>query len=210
MRRVEIAVASPRSSASSTMALSANRAPERSSRSSCPLSLQILDPPERRDHLLADRCALAPALDDLQIGAAARSLLAEIHGGKPAADSMSVRTKSAAIPRKSSEIGTKRGTTFSRPRTLALKLYQWLTRHTHAPTVEDQPTRMPSDQFAVACLIIIELPETSGASGSFTPARLPRHRRHLQIDSIGHRVEPDGRGRRSGSAEAQAGQRKPH
>jgi hypothetical protein len=31
---------------------------------------------------------------------------------------MSVRTESAAIITKSSEIGTKRGTTFSRPRTL--------------------------------------------------------------------------------------------
>src|SRR5574337_553130 len=56
--------------------------------------LQVLDPPERGDHLLADRRAIAPALDDLQIGAAARGLLAEIHGGKPAADSMPVRTDS--------------------------------------------------------------------------------------------------------------------
>ena len=45
-----------------------------------PARLQILDPPERGDHLLAHRGALAPAFDDLQIGAAARGLLAEIHG----------------------------------------------------------------------------------------------------------------------------------
>ena len=37
-----------------------------------PALLQVLDPSERRDHLLAHRRALAPALDDLQIGAAAR------------------------------------------------------------------------------------------------------------------------------------------
>ena len=60
---------------------------------------QLLDPPEGRDHLLAHRRALAPALDDLQIGAAARGLFAEIHGGMPGADSMLVRTESAAIPR---------------------------------------------------------------------------------------------------------------
>ena len=82
-----------------------------------PALLEILDAPERRDHLLAYRRALAPALDDLQIGAAARSLLAEIHDGTPVTDSMSVRTDSAAIPEKSSKIGTKRGTTFSRQRT---------------------------------------------------------------------------------------------
>jgi hypothetical protein len=38
MRRVETVAASPRSTASSMMALAANRAPERSSRSSCPLA----------------------------------------------------------------------------------------------------------------------------------------------------------------------------
>jgi len=48
-----------------------------------PALVEILDPPERGDHLLADRRALAPALDDLQIGAAAGGLLAEIHGGEP-------------------------------------------------------------------------------------------------------------------------------
>ena len=65
-----------------------------------PALLQILDPPERRDHLLAHRAALAPALDDLQIGAAAGSLLAEIHGGEPGGESILVRTASARNPPK--------------------------------------------------------------------------------------------------------------
>src|SRR5208283_5331703 len=46
-----------------------------------PALLQLVDPPEGGDHLLANGCALAPALDDLQIGATAGRLLAEIHGG---------------------------------------------------------------------------------------------------------------------------------
>jgi hypothetical protein len=49
-----------------------------------PALLQFVDPPERGDHLLAHHRALAPALDDLQIGAAGGSLLAEIRGGNPA------------------------------------------------------------------------------------------------------------------------------
>ena len=60
-----------------------------------PARLQLVDPPERRDHLLADRRALAPALDDLQIGATAGGFLAEVHGGEPDADSILVRTDSA-------------------------------------------------------------------------------------------------------------------
>ncbi len=83
-----------------------------------PARLQLVDPPERGDHLLAHRCALAPALHDLQVGATTRGLLAEIHGEEPGADSMSVRTESTEIPIKSREIDTKRGTTFSRPPTL--------------------------------------------------------------------------------------------
>src|SRR5208337_882836 len=63
-----------------------------------PTLLQVLDPPERRDHQLANRGALAPALDDLQRGATARGLLAEIHGGAPDADSELVRTVSASHP----------------------------------------------------------------------------------------------------------------
>src|SRR5271166_2770949 len=79
-----------------------------------PALLQILDPPERRDPLLAHRGALAPALDDLQIGATAGGLLAEIHGGEPGADSILVRTLSACSPNKSTTIKAKRGTTISR------------------------------------------------------------------------------------------------
>ena len=85
--------ASPRSSASSTIALSAKRAPDRKRRSSCPLSCRSSNPPpERRDHLLAHSSRLAPALDDLQISATTRGLLAEIHGRLPDANSIAVRT----------------------------------------------------------------------------------------------------------------------
>ena len=80
-----------------------------------PALLQILDPPERRDHLLAHRGALAPALDDLQIGAAAGGLLAEIHGGEPGADSILVRTVSACAPKKSIEIIQNVALHYSRP-----------------------------------------------------------------------------------------------
>jgi hypothetical protein len=44
--------------------------------------LQLVDPSERGDHLLAHRDAFASALDDLQIGAAGGGLLAEIHGAR--------------------------------------------------------------------------------------------------------------------------------
>ena len=40
---------------------------------------QILDAAEHGDHLLAHLRAVAAAFDDLEIGAAARGLLAEIH-----------------------------------------------------------------------------------------------------------------------------------
>ena len=79
-----------------------------------PALLQILDPPERGDHLLAHRGALAPALDDLQIGATAGGLLAEIHGGEPNAESIVVRTVSAHSLEKSIIIKAQRGTTISR------------------------------------------------------------------------------------------------
>ena len=92
---------------------------EARSRAQKPLQLpalpQILDPPERRDHLLAHRGALAPALDDLKIGATAGGLLAEIHGGKPDDNSILVRTLSAPARTKSTETSARRGTTFSRP-----------------------------------------------------------------------------------------------
>ena len=48
-----------------------------------PALAQILDAAERRDHLLAHLRAAAAAFDDLEIGAAARGLLAEIHVAEP-------------------------------------------------------------------------------------------------------------------------------
>ena len=60
---------------------------EACARSQQPLQLpalaQLLDATERRDHLLAHLSALAAAFDDLEIGAAARGLLAEIHVTEP-------------------------------------------------------------------------------------------------------------------------------
>jgi hypothetical protein len=41
---------------------------------------QLLDTPERDDHLLTDLRAVAVAFDDLQIGAPAGGFLAEVHG----------------------------------------------------------------------------------------------------------------------------------
>src|SRR5665811_1515821 len=41
---------------------------------------QLLDTPERGDHLLTDLRAVAVAFDDLQIGATAGGFLAEVHG----------------------------------------------------------------------------------------------------------------------------------
>src|SRR5208283_5826138 len=116
---VEIAVASPRSSASSTIAFSEKRAPERNSRSNCPLCCNSSIRPS-----VAITCwrTAAPSRrlsDDLQIGATARGLLAEIHGGEPDADSIVVRTDSAGAPEKSRKICGKRGTTFLCPLPLA-------------------------------------------------------------------------------------------
>ena len=45
-----------------------------------PALAQILDAPERGDHLLADLRAFTAAFDDLEIGATAGGLLAEVHG----------------------------------------------------------------------------------------------------------------------------------
>jgi hypothetical protein len=57
---------------------------EARARSQQPLQLsaliQVLDTPERGDHLLADLQAFTAAFDDLEIGAAAGGLLAEGHG----------------------------------------------------------------------------------------------------------------------------------
>ena len=48
-----------------------------------PALAQLVEATDRGDHLLAHRSAIAPALDDLQIGAAAGGLLAKIHGAEP-------------------------------------------------------------------------------------------------------------------------------
>ena len=53
---------------------------------------QILDAAERGDHLLAHLRAVAAAFDDLEIGAAARGLLAEIHARNRPTNSFVVRT----------------------------------------------------------------------------------------------------------------------
>src|SRR5271165_5322386 len=64
---------------------------EACARSQQPLQLpalaQLLDAAKRRDHLLAHLRAVAAAFDDLEIGAAARGLLAEIHARNRPADS---------------------------------------------------------------------------------------------------------------------------
>src|ERR1700723_1148021 len=48
-----------------------------------PALAQLVEAAERGDYLLAHRRPVAPALDDLQVGAAAGGLLAEIHGAEP-------------------------------------------------------------------------------------------------------------------------------
>ena len=65
--------------------------------------LQLLETPERGDHLLTHLVAVAAALDDLQIGAPGRGLAAEVHGGGSAcwcAHRVAIR------PKKSSQIAT--------------------------------------------------------------------------------------------------------
>ena len=79
MRRTSALIAVPSLRASTTIAFAAKRAPDRRSRSNCPLT-QVLDTPEGGDHLLADLCTFAAAFDDLEIGATAGGLLAEVHG----------------------------------------------------------------------------------------------------------------------------------
>ena len=67
------------------MAFAAKRAPD--PQQSLPGVAQILDAAERGDHLLAHLRAVAAAFDDLEIGAAARGLLAEIHARNRPVDS---------------------------------------------------------------------------------------------------------------------------
>src|SRR5580693_7135986 len=78
--RTAIWIAASLLAALSTMALAAKRAPERTSRSNWPLACNSVETPERGNHLLAHRLAVAPAFDDLQIGAPGRGLAAEVHG----------------------------------------------------------------------------------------------------------------------------------
>ena len=83
-------------------------------------SPQVLDLARgARDQPLAHRLALAPALDNLEIGATTGSLLSEIHGGEPRRRLISVRTQSSTRSQKSTEISAIRGTTYSCPRTVA-------------------------------------------------------------------------------------------
>ena len=100
IRRAELVVATPAANASTTMALAAKRAPERSRRSNCPLSRKSSTRP-RCDDLLAHGGAFATAFDDLEISAAARGFLAEIHGAVPWSDSLWVRTRFGKRPTKS-------------------------------------------------------------------------------------------------------------
>src|SRR5262249_10098794 len=72
--------------------------------------LQLLETPERRDHLLTHLVAVAPALDDLQIGPPGRGLAAEVHGGS----ACWCAHRAAIRPEKSTQIRGKRGTTLSR------------------------------------------------------------------------------------------------
>ena len=83
MRRAALVVTSPAATAFDDNGLGG----EARARTQQPLQLpaftQILDAAERGDDLLAHRRAFAPAFDDLEIGAAAGGLLAEIHGAEP-------------------------------------------------------------------------------------------------------------------------------
>ena len=88
-------VASPSATARTTMALSAKRAPERSSRSNLPAVAQILEAAEGGDDLLTHRPVLATVLDDLETGATAGGVLSEKHGAEPRNDSFVANTKSA-------------------------------------------------------------------------------------------------------------------
>jgi hypothetical protein len=83
IRRAALAVTSPDATASTRIALSAKRAPERSNRSNCPLRCNSSSRPSVAFPLLAHHGAFAPAFDDLEVGAAAGGLLAEIHGAEP-------------------------------------------------------------------------------------------------------------------------------
>jgi hypothetical protein len=72
-----------------------------------PACLQCIEPAEGGDHSLADPAADPPALGDLEVDAAARGLLAEVHRR-----SNVERTQSPHASQKSSTIYLIRGTTF--------------------------------------------------------------------------------------------------
>jgi hypothetical protein len=80
MRRTSARMAVPSLRAATTIAFAAKRAPDRSSPLQLSALIQVLDTPERGDHLLADLHACTAAFDDLEIGATAGGLLAEVHG----------------------------------------------------------------------------------------------------------------------------------
>src|SRR5450830_1224250 len=104
---------------------------------------QILDTPQRGDHLLADLRAVAVAFDDLQIGATAGGFLAEVHAR--------LVSKSAHDRSMRHVIQAKSAMTWhyicAKPNPRLLK-YQLLTAHTHAATVEDQ-LQCPSEEAEV-------------------------------------------------------------
>ena len=96
--------------------------------------LQILETPERGDHLLAHLVAVPVALDDLQIGAAGRGLAAEVHGRRLR---MLVRTQNCdSIGKIKSYSHRKWHYTFAKmtPRS---KQNQWLISREPARSVED-------------------------------------------------------------------------
>jgi hypothetical protein len=74
-----------------------------------PALAQVFDAPERGDHLLADLRAFTAAFDDLEIGATAGGLLAEVHGRLIPSQHM-ISAYATIIKR----FATKRGTTLLR------------------------------------------------------------------------------------------------
>ena len=87
MCRAASAVTAPSAKALTTMAFAAKRAPDREQPLQLAAVAQILDAAERGDNLLTHLRAVAAAFDDLEIGATARGLLAEIHARNRPVDS---------------------------------------------------------------------------------------------------------------------------
>jgi hypothetical protein len=79
-----------------------------------PVLAQVLDAPQRGDHLLADFRAFTAAFHDLEIGTTAGGLLAKVHGRLIPCQHM-ISSYAIFIKR----FTTKRGTTFLRKPTLA-------------------------------------------------------------------------------------------